>query len=118
MICDRDTDKSRYFAITEFNNCLPFDHRVCLFVFNEYPRQAKRSVIFTQGRSQQGEKHGFLYACAEYHLQPNTSPAKMSTHALEKMSLDLFRAMSLAPRQKYPRNVVEMKEVDGSFFWQ
>ena len=86
-----------------------------MFVFNEYPRQAKRSVIFTQGRSQQGEKHGFLYACAEYHLQPNTSPAKMSTHALEKMSLDLFRAMSLAPRQKYPRNVVEMKEAMAAF---
>ena len=32
MICQRrDTDKSRYFAITEFNNIivLSFDHRVC-----------------------------------------------------------------------------------------
>ena len=41
---------------------------------------------------------------------------KMSTHALEKMTRDLFRAMSLAPRQKSPRNVVEMKEAMAAFF--
>ena len=35
---------------------------------------------------------------------------KMSAHALLKMTRDLFRAMSLAPGQKYPRNVVEKKE--------
>ena len=34
----------------------------------------------------------------------------MSAHGLLKMTRDLFRAMSLALRQKYPRNVVEMKE--------
>ena len=65
-----DTDKSRYFAITEFNNC--FIIRSPSLFFNEYPREAKRSAIFTQERSQEGEKHGFLYACAEYYLQPNT----------------------------------------------
>ena len=43
---------------------------------------------------------------------------KMSTHALQKMTSDLFRAMSLAPRQKYPRNVVEIKEAMAAFFWQ
>ena len=41
---------------------------------------------------------------------------KMSAHALLKMTRDLFRAMSLAPRQKYPRNVVEMKEAMAAFF--
>ena len=41
---------------------------------------------------------------------------KMSTHALEKMTRDLFRAIWLAPRQKYPRNVVEMKEAMAAFF--
>ena len=40
----------------------------------------------------------------------------MSAHALLKMTRDLFRAMSLAPRQKYPRNVVEMKEAMAAFF--
>ena len=40
--------------------------------FNEYPREVKRSAIFMQERRQEGEKHGFLYACAEYYLQPNT----------------------------------------------
>ena len=39
---------------------LSFDHQVCFF--NEYPWEAKRSAIFTQERSQEGEKHGFLYA--------------------------------------------------------
>ena len=46
------------------------DHRVCFI--DEYPWEAKRSAILTQERSQEGEKHGFLYACAEYYLQPNT----------------------------------------------
>ena len=41
---------------------------------------------------------------------------KMSTHALQKMTRDRFRAMSLAPRQKCPRNVVEMKEAMAAFF--
>ena len=36
---------------------LSFDHRVCFF--NEYLWKAKRSAIFTQERSQEGEKHGF-----------------------------------------------------------
>ena len=45
----RDTDKSRYFAITEFNNC--FIQSPSLF-FNKYSWEAKRSAIFTQERSQ------------------------------------------------------------------
>ena len=49
---------------------LSFDRWVC--VFNEYPWEAKRSAIFMQEWSQEGEKHGFLYAWAEYYLQPNT----------------------------------------------
>ena len=40
-----------------------FYHSITEFVFfNEYPWEAKRSAIFTQERSQEGEKHGFLYA--------------------------------------------------------
>ena len=82
----RDTDKSRYFAITEFNNCFII-RSPTLFFFNEYPREAKRSTIFTQERSQEGEKQGFLYAYAEYYLQPNTS--KHSCTAL-RISRPLF----------------------------
>ena len=82
----RDTDKSRHFAITVCSIIvLSFDHRVCFF--NENPREAKRSAIFTQERSQEGEKQGFLYACAEYYLQPNTS--KHSCTAL-RISRPLF----------------------------
>ena len=40
----------------------------------------------------------------------------MSTNALQKVARDLFRAMSLAPRQECPRNVVEMKEAIAAFF--
>ena len=40
----------------------------------------------------------------------------MSAHALLKMTRDLFRAMSLALRQKYPRSIVEMKEAIAAFF--
>ena len=40
----------------------------------------------------------------------------MSTHALQKKTRDLFRAMSLAPRQKCPRNVFETKETMADFF--
>ena len=41
---------------------------------------------------------------------------KMSTHALQKVARDRFRAMSLARRQKCPRNVVEIKEAMAAFF--
>ena len=85
-----DTDKSRYFVITEFNNCLIIQSPGLFF--NEHLLKVKPSfsapvltpltrsgveiamwsAIFTQERSQEGEKRGFLYAWAEYHLQPNT----------------------------------------------
>ena len=39
-----------------------FYHSITEFVFfNEYPWEEKQSAIFTQERSQEGEKHGFLY---------------------------------------------------------
>ena len=34
--------------------------------------EAKQIANFTKERSQQGEKHGFIYTWAEYYLQPNT----------------------------------------------
>ena len=39
----------------------------------------------------------------------------MSAHAQLKMTRDLFRAMSLALRLKYPRNVLEMKAAMVAF---
>ena len=41
---------------------------------------------------------------------------KMSAHALLKMTRDGFMVMSLAPRLKCPRNVVQMKEEMAAFF--
>ena len=61
----RDTDKSRSFATTEFNHCLIIRSPSCFC--NEYLREAKRSAIFTQGGSQEGEKRGLIYAWAEYY---------------------------------------------------
>ena len=65
----RDTDKSRYFAITDIDSIivLSFDDRVFFSLLC-----AKKSAIFTQERLQEGEKRGFIYAWAEYYLQPNT----------------------------------------------
>ena len=64
IIVLRDTDKSRYFAITMFNNIivLSFDHLVCLLM-NIF---GKRSSLpfFTQEWSQGREKCGFIYAWA------------------------------------------------------
>ena len=40
----------------------------------------------------------------------------MSTYALQKMTRDRFRVMSLAPRRKCLRNVVQMKEAMAAFF--
>ena len=45
----RDTGKSRYSVITEFNNC--FIIRSPSLFFNEYLREAKRSAFFTRERS-------------------------------------------------------------------
>ena len=53
--------KSRYFAITEFNNNLfLFIRSDTEFVFYWISLGSKRSAIFTQQRSQEGEKHGFF----------------------------------------------------------
>ena len=41
---------------------------------------------------------------------------KMSAHALLKMTRDLFRVISLAPRRKCPRNVVQVREAMVAFF--
>ena len=41
---------------------------------------------------------------------------KMSAHALLKMTRDLFRVMSLAPRRKCPRNVVQMRDAMVALF--
>jgi len=64
----RDTDKSQYFAITEFNNC--FIVRSLFFWSTKYVKSlsaclGNRSAIFTQECS-------FNYAWAEYYLQQNT----------------------------------------------
>ena len=40
----------------------------------------------------------------------------MSAHALLKMTRDLFRVMSLAPRRKCPRNVVQMRDAMEALF--
>ena len=60
-----------------------------------------------------GFMHTSASATSKFRLRVHRR--KMPTHAPEKMTRDLFRALSLAPRQKYPRNV-EMKEAMAAFF--
>ena len=97
----RDTDKSRYYAITEFNNC--FIIRSPSFFFNEYPREAKRSAIFTKERSQEGEKTRFpLRMCRILFA------AKHSWTAL-RMSRPLFAGHVVGSRpMKKKKNLLQM----------
>ena len=57
----RDTDKSPYFASSII--LLLFQHSITEFVF--------WWIIFMQEWLQEGEKSGYLYAWAEYYMQPN-----------------------------------------------
>ena len=66
----RDTEKSRYFAITEFNIVLSFYHQVC-FLINIFGKRNDLPFL-TKEQLQEGEKRGFVYAWAEYYFQPNT----------------------------------------------
>ena len=42
-----------------------------LSLFKEHLREVKLSATFMLEHSQEGEKRGFIYARAEYYLQPN-----------------------------------------------
>ena len=59
----RDTDKSRYFAITEFNNCFIIRSPSLFSYFNHFlAAQGSNLPFFSR-------EHGSNYACAEYYLQ-------------------------------------------------
>ena len=53
----QDTNKSRYFGITEFNNFFIIQSS-SFFFFDKFLREA---AIFTQERLQEGEKRDFIY---------------------------------------------------------
>ena len=62
----RDTDKSRYFAITEFNNCFINRSPSLFSYFNHFlTAQGSDLPFFSRER-------GSNYAWAEYYLQQNT----------------------------------------------
>ena len=95
-----------YHSITEF---------VCLFLMNILGKRSDLS--FSRKGDHNKEKSTVSFTHVQNIICSQTlHRRKMSTHALVKMTRDLFRAMSLAPRQKYPRNVVEMKEAMATFF--
>ena len=71
------------------------------------PASVRQSIVKFVGTS----TFGGCYVTTRVNLHRR----KMATHALQKMTRDLFRAMSLAPRQKCPRNVVEIKEAMAAF---
>ena len=69
----RDTDKSQYFAITELNNCFIIRSPSLFF---QWISLGSESICHFHARAiakkLRRRKHGFLYAWAEYYLQPNT----------------------------------------------
>ena len=66
----RDTEKSWYFAITEFNNCFIIRSPSMFFQWISFGSEA---ICHFHARAMaRRRKHGFLYAWAEYYLQPNT----------------------------------------------
>ena len=72
------------------------------------PASVRQSIVKFVGTS----TFGGCYVTTRVNLHRRKRSTK---NALQKMTRDLFRAMSLAPRQKRPRNVVEMKEAMVAF---
>ena len=67
----RDTDNSRYFAITEFNNCFIIRSPSLYFLIGISP--GSEAICHFHARAiARRRKASFLYACAEYCLQLNT----------------------------------------------
>ena len=64
----------RWQIIIFYNNWVQklFYHLITKFVFNEYLWEAKQSALSRKSDRKEGEKCGFIYAWAEYYLQPNT----------------------------------------------
>ena len=60
------THHNKYLSLETNSIVLPFDHRVCFFTEN--PQEVKRSAIFTQERSQEGEKHVQNIICSQTQL--------------------------------------------------
>ena len=62
----RDTDKSRYFSITEFNNCFIIRSSRLFSYFNHFLAAHGSDLPFFS------RERGSNYAWAEYYLQQNT----------------------------------------------
>ena len=78
----RNTDKSRYFAITEFKDCFII-RPTSLCVMNIFGKRSDLS-FFTQERPQEGEKRCFVYAWAEYYCGPTQGLTQLDDIAYEQ----------------------------------
>ena len=56
-----DTGKSRYFVITEFNNCLSFDYRVCFFLMNILGKRSDLSFSRKSDRKKEKSTVSFMH---------------------------------------------------------
>ena len=87
----RDTDKSRYFAITEFNNCFIIRSPTLFFLMNILGKRSDLPFSRKSDRKKEKSKVSFTHMqniiCSQSDLQPNTS--KYSCTAL-RISRPLF----------------------------
>ena len=78
----RDSGKSRYLAITEFNNC--FIIRSPSLFFNEYPRHAKRSAFSHKSDRKKGKSvvsftHEQTIICMQFFVRHVVGSLPMKT---------------------------------------
>ena len=97
-----------------FGFFFPYEIAFSSFLRNELKRFASGAILpFAKKKSQLASN---FKRTRTWTIYEQAHRRKMSTHYLQKMARDRFRAMSLAPWQKCPRNVVQMKEAMAAFF--
>ena len=99
----RDTEKSRYFAITEFNNC--FIILSPSFFLNKYLREAKRSAILDERAIARRRKAWFRLRVSRIllsakHLKPNTVGLIAHEHTIICRELFTGQVVGVRPIQR------------------
>ena len=105
----RDSGKSRYFAITEFNNC--FIIRSPSLFFNEYPRHAKRSAF--SHKSDRKRRKSVVSFTHEQNIICSQTQLKAISHEQTIVCRQLFEGHVVGSRpikgkKKLPRMIIKV----------